>query len=422
MLHKNIPAEDNHAAYTWAVADEAARLALSVVSADIGKICWQQDADLFFFLKATTPTWVSLGSSLLALDDLTDVSAMTPAVGASILWNGSEWIAQLPSTGGVGAAKTLFLNQTLAVADNYSLTTQPTGTAESSSAVVCNSATNGGITFIERYTSSALGGTSIEGGKWKFNTYAAVSSATGISEIIARVNKRVLQSGITVTFTGSGATRTLTATGGTPFISGHATASPLTAALIETSTQTAWISGFTSSSVVTVTLTDPGFVNVSDVALTAIYTLLFSVSTGEINATAVALYSTESIQPSYAINAADTLVVAYFGKTDSGSNRTLTLYRDGAVNYTNLETPLLTRHNDQAGLNEGDYVHLTAAEYAALGAAGTLDSLTDVVLTSPTNGQVLKFNGTNWVNGTDENSGGGGGSSGFEQHFLLMGA
>ena len=38
-----------------------------------------------------------------------------------------------------------------------------------------------------------------------------------------------------------------------------------------------------------------------------------------------------------------------------------------------------------------------------------LDDLADVTLTSPSNGQVLKYNGTVWVNGTD-NTGGGGGS------------
>ena len=40
------------------------------------------------------------------------------------------------------------------------------------------------------------------------------------------------------------------------------------------------------------------------------------------------------------------------------------------------------------------------------GGAGALDDLTDVVITgTPTNGQVLKFNGTNWVNGTDAGGG-----------------
>lgn len=44
------------------------------------------------------------------------------------------------------------------------------------------------------------------------------------------------------------------------------------------------------------------------------------------------------------------------------------------------------------------------------GGASNLDSLTDVAITAPTNGQVLKYNGTSWVNGTDDVGGGGGGS------------
>lgn len=35
----------------------------------------------------------------------------------------------------------------------------------------------------------------------------------------------------------------------------------------------------------------------------------------------------------------------------------------------------------------------------AAGAVGGLDSLSDVVLTSPANGQIIRHNGTNWVNG-----------------------
>jgi hypothetical protein len=46
------------------------------------------------------------------------------------------------------------------------------------------------------------------------------------------------------------------------------------------------------------------------------------------------------------------------------------------------------------------------------GSATTLDELTDVVITgTPSNGQVLKYNGTNWVNGTDNVGGGGGGAT-----------
>ena len=44
------------------------------------------------------------------------------------------------------------------------------------------------------------------------------------------------------------------------------------------------------------------------------------------------------------------------------------------------------------------------------GGASALDDLTDVALTLPSSGQVLKFNGTNWVNATDNTGSGGGGS------------
>ena len=44
------------------------------------------------------------------------------------------------------------------------------------------------------------------------------------------------------------------------------------------------------------------------------------------------------------------------------------------------------------------------------GGASALDDLSDVVLTAPiSNGQVLKYNGSNWVNDTDATGGGGGG-------------
>jgi hypothetical protein len=44
---------------------------------------------------------------------------------------------------------------------------------------------------------------------------------------------------------------------------------------------------------------------------------------------------------------------------------------------------------------------------------GSLDDLTDVTITTPSNGQVLKYNGSTWVNGTDSTGGGGGLSIGL---------
>jgi plastocyanin len=95
-------------------------------------------------------------------------------------------------------------------------------------------------------------------------------------------------------------------------------------------------------------------------------------------------------------NSFETIVVA--GQTSvvaDSSTDTLTLVAGNNVSITtNANTDTITIN-------------------ATGGAAGNLDSLTDVVLTSPSVNQVLKYNGTNWINDTDA-TGGGGSSNSFE--------
>jgi hypothetical protein len=268
----------------------------------------------------------------------------------------------------VGSATTFYLDATAFLADNQVLATSPSNYPEEVDTVAVDSGTNDGVGFLERFVSSPLGRTSIPAGSWAFTTFANISANQGISKVTTRINKRVLQTGMTGTFTGTGPTRTFTVTGGTPFVPGDATASILTASLIETPTQTAWISGYTSSSVVTVTLTDPAFVNASNVELTALYYLLFSIDSPELDtATAGQRYDYQTTQPAFTgLNLTDRLIAAYFGVTDSASAKTVSLYHGGTARYSHFVAPLLQRHNDLLGLNEGDYIHLTAAEKTAL--------------------------------------------------------
>lgn len=44
-------------------------------------------------------------------------------------------------------------------------------------------------------------------------------------------------------------------------------------------------------------------------------------------------------------------------------------------------------------------------------AAASINALSDVLITAPIATQVIKFNGTNWVNDTDSGGGGGSGNS-----------
>lgn len=64
MLHKGIPLGDQHFLQNWEVADEAARLALVVTNADIGKMCRQLDTGAFHLLLEDSPMqWEAMGST-----------------------------------------------------------------------------------------------------------------------------------------------------------------------------------------------------------------------------------------------------------------------------------------------------------------------------------------------------------------------
>lgn len=55
MEHEVIPPGEIHAPHNWVVADEAARLALVVTEADLGKYCWQRAGESEWFLIGHTP-------------------------------------------------------------------------------------------------------------------------------------------------------------------------------------------------------------------------------------------------------------------------------------------------------------------------------------------------------------------------------
>lgn len=59
MLHKNVLVGDNHILHNWEVATAAARLALVVVAGDKGKVAWQIDTNVFWFLANNVgPVWI----------------------------------------------------------------------------------------------------------------------------------------------------------------------------------------------------------------------------------------------------------------------------------------------------------------------------------------------------------------------------
>lgn len=93
---------------------------------------------------------------------------------------------------------------------------------------------------------------------------------------------------------------------------------------------------------------------------------------------------------------ADPLVLAYnsLAVVEIGAGGAITVNPDGASPFT---LPTADGTENQVLQTDGS----GSVSWADVSAAVTdLDSLTDVVITSPTNGQLLVHNGTNWVNDT----------------------
>jgi YD repeat-containing protein len=106
-------------------------------------------------------------------------------------------------------------------------------------------------------------------------------------------------------------------------------------------------------------------------------TELFNTSSAEINTTVATLFEIETVQSSFNVLPSDRMVIKYFAKTTSGSNRTLTLYYQGAENASHAATPVLfaslTVATDTIWDAKGDLAVGTANDTAAVLTVGTND-------------------------------------------------
>ena len=106
------------------------------------------------------------------------------------------------------------------------------------------------------------------------------------------------------------------------------------------------------------------------------------------------------------------------GSGGSGSGATYGISAETVTGGANLRLTGSDASTDDVKLAAGSNVTITRtdantitiAATASGGGASALNDLTDVVISSPTSGQVLKYNGANWINDTDATGGGGGGS------------
>jgi len=102
MLHKNITLGEIHKLHNWEVANQTARLALVVTSADIGKVAWQTDNDTYWVLKDDSPLlWNSIGKDGAPLQSLDfDTATVAASAVGRLKWNDTDGTLDLGLKGG----------------------------------------------------------------------------------------------------------------------------------------------------------------------------------------------------------------------------------------------------------------------------------------------------------------------------------
>ena len=310
----------------------------------------------------------------LRLTDLSNVTTdASPAIDDILKYNGASWINGSGITVSGASGVTFYPNGTNILpidSENLyevnSLLKTPAGGAEEVDIITVLSNTVMGEAYL---FNTAIGTTKIDAGQWTFDIYASTSSIGGGSTSSLTGNiYHVVTETATITTTGSGTSRTATASGGTPFANDDDNADITLSGYIQTPQGLYQITGYTSATVVTIA-TPTGYGNETTAAFST-WKRKFGGSTGTITnlLTNFGLYSSTFIQPEIVIAITDKIGGIIFGT--STHNRSLRFVYNGTEHYSRFSSPLLTKHNDLAGLNggsTGEYYHMTSAEYTGTG-------------------------------------------------------
>jgi len=305
------------------------------------------------------------------LTDLSDVTITTPTVDEVLRYNGIEWVNGASATSSASAGIEFFPDTTDIIAstnqNSFTLETlskTPVTTAESVEAINCTNNTVIGSGYLYN---TALGRTSIDAGNWAFDFYLSVSRSDGgrVSSCTINMFKVSPYTSPTITTSSSGTTRTCIASSGTPFATANidASATNTVASFVQTPKGVYQILSRVSDTEVTIAVPTT-YTNESTVAF-SVWKKLFGATSPTITnlTTNYGLYTTNTSQSAFTTLATDKLGMVVFGT--SNNTTTVNYVYNGQARYSHLSTPLITLHNNLAGLYGGaanDYYHLTSAQ------------------------------------------------------------
>lgn len=315
--------------------------------------------------------------------DLADATVTTPTLDQVLRYNGTEWVNgnAASSSASVGIE---FFNATPEItasgANNdlqiLTLSKVPVTSAEQSKTVTVGNAT---VPLTAWLYDTALGRTSIDAGVWDFETYASVSSTLGgrVSTITRQIYSVLPQDGaaITINIVNTAGVGAVTASGGTPFATAKATGSATntTASYLQTPAGIYQITAIASDT--TCTIACPvGKANETGVTFN-VWKKLFGVTTPTITTTGTnySNYAVSVAQAAFTVTALHKLGAISFG-TSNTAGVTITTTYNGTTHNTHFSTPLITMHNNLAGLQGGsgnEMYHLTSAQATVATQAAT---------------------------------------------------
>jgi hypothetical protein len=342
----------------------------------------------------------------IPLENLSDVTIGTPLVNELLGYNGTAWVNVPPNSASAGTG-VVFYNATPVItaagANNdvalLTFASIPVTTAEQ---VITGTAVSNTVLF-SAFITVALNRLLFDAGVYDFTIWAGVDSIAGGS--VTTITRQIYTATPfvvgTVTTTGTGSSRTATASSGTPFATSviDASATNTTASYLQTPQGLYQITARTSDTVVTIT-TPSGYTNESAVAGT-VWKKLFGITTPTI--TSISPNYTDfgviTTQPSTVVTTATKMGILGFVTSDA--TRTISLTYNGEDRNTHVNTPLANLHNDLAGLQGGvatEYFHSTSAEYTGTG-TGVFVRATSPALVTPDLGTPSALVGTN-ITGT----------------------
>jgi len=328
-------------------------------------------------------------TGLLLTSSLSDVVITSPSLSQVLGYNGVNWVNQnQSSTVSAGASVNFWFTSPQILAgpttNNFANIQTLLGTPNTTAVSYVSGVIPSGVSEVFAvFETGSLNRTQLDAGQWAYSIWSNANATSGGAPSIAVSQYITTPYAGTITITGTGTSRTATATGSTPFATATASSNVSLASYLQTPNALMQITAIANSTSATVTTTS-GYVNESAVSINVLDNA-FYVGAATLTATLTA-YNFTTTQGATALANTTIGLATVIASINGGSQtKNVSVTLNGTTTSSTVQTPLVTLHDNLAGLQGGaaeQYFHLTTTEYTGSG-SGTFIRQTSPTLILP---------------------------------------